>query len=123
MNGDMSNRPPRRHHWVVRLTHWAAAVLIFGMIASGLQIIWQSPVIGFGPGQGGGKLGYPNSAGTLTIDSYYLSILLDHGFVGFFVYYGLIILGIVQSARVALTRDNGPDDALPGDSCEITEHL
>lgn len=71
-------------------------------IASGLQIIWQSPVIGFGPGQGGGKLGYTNSAGTLTIDSYYLSILLDHGFVGFFVYYGLIILGIVQSARVAL---------------------
>jgi len=34
--------PPRplvhRHHWIVRLTHWATAVLLAGMIASGLQI-------------------------------------------------------------------------------------
>src|SRR5581483_9322310 len=28
----------RRHHWMVRLTHWAAVVLLAGMIASGLQI-------------------------------------------------------------------------------------
>ena len=28
----------RRHHWIVRLTHWATAVLLAGMIASGLQI-------------------------------------------------------------------------------------
>jgi hypothetical protein len=28
-----------------------------------------------------------------------------------------------QSARGALTRDHSPDDARPGDSCEITEHL
>ncbi len=27
-----------RHHWVVRLTHWSNAVLLLGMIASGLQI-------------------------------------------------------------------------------------
>lgn len=28
----------KRHHWLVRLTHWATFVLILGMIASGLQI-------------------------------------------------------------------------------------
>jgi len=28
----------RRHHWIVRATHWSAAVLIVGMVASGLQI-------------------------------------------------------------------------------------
>src|SRR4029078_3940662 len=28
----------KRHHWIVRLTHWANTVLLFGMIASGLQI-------------------------------------------------------------------------------------
>lgn len=28
----------RRHHWIVRLTHWTAALLLTGMIASGLQI-------------------------------------------------------------------------------------
>ncbi len=28
----------KRHHWIVRLTHWAAAFLLTGMVASGLQI-------------------------------------------------------------------------------------
>ena len=28
----------RRHHWIVRLTHWATVVVLAGMIASGLQI-------------------------------------------------------------------------------------
>src|SRR5258707_15883123 len=30
--------PVRRHHWIVRLTHWATAIVLAGMIASGLQI-------------------------------------------------------------------------------------
>src|SRR3989449_2428553 len=28
----------RRHHWIVRLTHWATLIVLAGMIASGLQI-------------------------------------------------------------------------------------
>jgi thiosulfate reductase cytochrome b subunit len=28
----------RRHHWIVRLTHWGTVVVLAGMIASGLQI-------------------------------------------------------------------------------------
>ncbi|HXI33317.1 MAG TPA: cytochrome b/b6 domain-containing protein [Gemmatimonadales bacterium] len=28
----------RRHHWIVRLTHWATVFLLAGMITSGLQI-------------------------------------------------------------------------------------
>ena len=28
----------RRHHWLVRLTHWATVLLLAGMITSGLQI-------------------------------------------------------------------------------------
>lgn len=33
-------RPPavKRHHWIVRLTHWLTFVLVVGMITSGLQI-------------------------------------------------------------------------------------
>ena len=33
-------KPPavRRHHWIVRLTHWASALLLVGMVTSGLQI-------------------------------------------------------------------------------------
>lgn len=41
---------PRRHHWIVRVTHWAAFVLIFGMIASGLQIYGAYPRFGMRDG-------------------------------------------------------------------------
>jgi thiosulfate reductase cytochrome b subunit len=37
----------KRHHWIVRLTHWANALLLFGMIGSGLQI--YSSFTHFGP--------------------------------------------------------------------------
>ena len=40
----MSRRP--RHHWLVRLTHWCAVILIFGMIGSGLQIYEAYPRFG-----------------------------------------------------------------------------
>ena len=44
----MSDRPPvRRHHWIVRLTHWLSAILLVGLIASGLQIYGAFP--NFGP--------------------------------------------------------------------------
>jgi thiosulfate reductase cytochrome b subunit len=29
---------PRRHHWIVRLTHWATFVVLAGLVTSGLQI-------------------------------------------------------------------------------------
>lgn len=62
----------------------------------------QSPVFGFGSGQGAVKLGYTNSGGQLTIDSYILSILLDYGLVGFILFYGLIIGGGVKAAKLAI---------------------
>ena len=40
------NEPVHRHHWIVRLTHWCAFALIFGMIASGLQIYRAYPRFG-----------------------------------------------------------------------------
>jgi thiosulfate reductase cytochrome b subunit len=36
----------RRHHWLVRLTHWSAFVLVFGMVTSGLQIYRAYPRFG-----------------------------------------------------------------------------
>jgi thiosulfate reductase cytochrome b subunit len=45
----------RRHHWLVRVTHWANTVLLAGMIASGLQI--YNAFAHFGPR--GGPF-YPN---------------------------------------------------------------
>lgn len=71
-------------------------------ISDGLVKIWQSPLFGFGAGQGGQKLGFTNAGGTLTIDSYYLSILLDYGFIGFFVFYGMMMVAIAQGAKIAM---------------------
>jgi thiosulfate reductase cytochrome b subunit len=37
--GPSERRPlVKRHHWIVRVAHWANALLLVGMIASGLQI-------------------------------------------------------------------------------------
>src|SRR5947207_1393115 len=39
MTDQQSPRPfARRHHWIVRLTHWATVIVLAGLIASGLQI-------------------------------------------------------------------------------------
>ncbi len=43
----MTDRPSvKRHHGVVRLTHWLTAILLAGMIASGLQIYAAYPHFG-----------------------------------------------------------------------------
>jgi thiosulfate reductase cytochrome b subunit len=34
----MNETPVRRHHWIVRLTHWGTTVVLAGMVTSGLQI-------------------------------------------------------------------------------------
>ena len=57
---------------------------------------------GNGIGEGANALGYTNAGGTLTIDSYYLSIALEYGILGFFVYYGLIMTGVWQAVKHAL---------------------
>jgi hypothetical protein len=58
---------------------------------------------GNGLGQGGAELGFFNGAGVLTIDSYYLSVLLELGVMGFIVYYGLMIQGILVGARTVVS--------------------
>ena len=48
--------PVKRHHGLVRLTHWLNAILLAGMIGSGLQIYLAFPHIG----QKGKVFGVPN---------------------------------------------------------------
>ena len=36
----------KRHHWIVRLTHWLNTILLIGMITSGLQIYGAFPRFG-----------------------------------------------------------------------------
>ena len=39
----------RKHHWLVRWTHWLNVPLLFGLIATGLAIYWAAPVFKHAP--------------------------------------------------------------------------
>jgi len=61
---DASRPPVKRHHWIVRFTHWATLVLLIGMVTSGLQI--------YGAYAKFGEHGGP----------YYVNLFQDTGFPG-----------------------------------------
>jgi hypothetical protein len=56
--------------------------------------------IGHGVGQGADTLGFANQAGVITIDSYYLSLLLEIGVIGFIAYFAMFIRGIFLSTSI-----------------------
>lgn len=72
--------------------------------AIGWPKIFKHP-LGHGIGQAGNVLGYVGPDGIQTIDSYFLSMLLDYGFFGFVLYYGIFARGVWIGAR-AIARGN-----------------
>lgn len=65
----------------------------------GLEKIWESPLFGFGADRGGWHVGYYTPGGELTIDSYYLSILMDYGVIGFVLFYGMLLYAVVSGVK------------------------
>jgi hypothetical protein len=72
----------------------------------GLPKILSHPQ-GYGIGMGAATLGYA-PFGLTTIDSYYLSVFLEFGVVGFLVFYGMICAAIYYSV-IALLHDKTSD--------------
>lgn len=72
-------------------------------------ILFQSPVFGYGTGQGGPALNYIGGGGLPTIDSYLISIALDFGIVGFVLFYGVLLAAIVKSSKLALASGDGEE--------------
>jgi hypothetical protein len=58
---------------------------------------------GHGVGMAGDTLGYALPNGQLTIDTYYLSVLLEYGVIGFVVYFGTFIAAIYRAVVTALS--------------------
>ncbi len=78
----------------------------YDQMTTAFQKIWESPIFGFGAGDGALKLGFFNPGGEVTIDSYYLAVLMDYGIVGFIVYYAMFIYAACVCAKIALkSRD------------------
>ena len=62
---------------------------------------------GYGAGMGGETLGYVSPGGVLTIDSYYLTMLLDIGVLGFAIFLAMFLAGIWIGARRAIDAPEG----------------
>lgn len=63
--------------------------------------ILENP-LGVGMGRGGPELGFLNPVGMLTIDTYYVAVILEYGIIGFFAYYGAFLAAIILGLRAAL---------------------
>ena len=73
-------------------------------LASGIPMVLSHPW-GYGIGRAAETLGYRDDD-LVTIDSYYLSIALELGIVGFILYYATFLLGIWQGAKASLVQDD-----------------
>jgi hypothetical protein len=62
--------------------------------------------IGYGVGQGGETLQFKIPDGSLTIDSYYLSVILEYGILGFIVYYTIFIRAAWVGGKFALAESD-----------------
>lgn len=67
----------------------------------GIPKILGNP-LGYGSGRAADTLGFANGAGVITIDSYYLSVLLELGILGFVVYYALFLRAAWTAAKVTI---------------------
>ena len=54
----------RRHHLLVRITHWLNIPLLLGLILSGISIYWASPIYQHDPNPTTGSFDYFADAGT-----------------------------------------------------------
>jgi hypothetical protein len=59
---------------------------------------------GYGVGRSADVVGWFEPGGLLTIDTYYLSVLIEYGFVGFIVYFGMFLTAIFEVVRIVLAR-------------------
>jgi hypothetical protein len=76
----------------------------------GLPLILRQPY-GYGPSQGAVALNYHTPAGRLTIDNYYLALILDYGIVGLALFLAFISF---TAAKALLLSYRHPDDFKEG---------
>lgn len=67
---------------------------------------------GYGIGTAGKVLGFKNQAGVGSIDSYYLTLLLDFGIVGFVLYFGMLIRTIWLGGKLVYDHPSHPESRI-----------
>ena len=77
-------------------------------VEMGMPIIWSQPW-GHGIGNAAQVLGYRNLAGGLTIDSYYLSVGLEFGVLGFLFFFGMFLAALFYALNYVLRAEDRSD--------------
>ncbi|HEY1928464.1 MAG TPA: O-antigen ligase family protein [Caulobacteraceae bacterium] len=65
---------------------------------------------GYGVGRSADVVGWLSPGGFNSIDTYYLTVLVEYGFVGFIVYFGMFLMAIFEVVRLVLSRALGDDE-------------
>ena len=76
----------------------ASTVARQNQMAEGIDIVIRQPW-GHGIGRAAETLGYTNLDGFVTIDTYYVSIAIEAGLVGFIAYYGAFLAAMIIGAK------------------------
>jgi hypothetical protein len=71
-------------------------------LAMALPKVWANP-LGYGAGQCGLKMGFAKGD-FITIDNYFIGLILDFGVLGVIFWYGMFILGIYWTVRYSLSK-------------------
>jgi O-Antigen ligase len=53
--------------------------------------------LGYGSGESGDILGFTNGAGVVSVDSYYITTLIEFGILGFFAFFGMVTVSAVTA--------------------------
>ncbi len=81
-----------------------SAMVRLDMWASGLKLAAASPLLGYGQDMAAYTLGFRGHGGVLTIDSYYLSVLLESGYPSLAIYALILILPIWRALATGLNN-------------------
>lgn len=77
----------------------------------GMVKFWQWP-FGYGQSQGGVVVGWVDLAGNMSLDSYYLSILIEFGIIGFIAYFGMLLLAASEAFIAGVSSKDKEIDLL-----------
>ena len=89
-------------------SHAASTQARIEQVHIGMEKFLQWP-FGYGIGQAAITI-QPSTSDFVTIDSYFLSVLLEYGILGFIVYYGIFAIAIYEGSRRYLTDTSGSED-------------
>lgn len=86
----------------IRNSVWGTGAQSFSTQAREQQLDMAIPKLlnqpwGYGIGQGADAVGFLNIADVLTLDSYYITIAMEMGVIGFIIYYGMFAAAIIYS--------------------------